>query len=381
LICGNCGFQNQSTDEFCGSCGQFLAWNATPADETAEGTATVIDGPAGGGTTGAGGAVGTTTGSTGAGGVAGPTTGSTGGATPTGWEAGVQRCPRCGTANELTRTFCLKCGNRLAGTASGTTTRLGRTTPGDQRPARTLAIVLGGALVLLAAAALAFVALGGLGRPGSTLPPGTFMAGASPTLGPISSAPAASEQPSPTAAPPSGAPASASATDAATQLPSTEPPSTTPPATPPPAGEFSCADQVLTAAAPGEWTIVSARWSRRGGADSLAFALEPAGGSAAAAAVTASLVPLGEVTPRFNLPPPGSGDIALVLSFNESVNLTGPFGAEIGYRALRDFDLVRRAGLVYGVIGVSGAGCYGLSSPGWASGSGSDSELVVRIAR
>ena len=33
MICSNCGFNNAAGDQFCGSCGKFLEWNADPASE------------------------------------------------------------------------------------------------------------------------------------------------------------------------------------------------------------------------------------------------------------------------------------------------------------------------------------------------------------
>ena len=113
MICANCGFQNAPTDEFCGSCGQFLAWTGAPAasDSAAPAGAPTPAGP------GAAAADSPT--------VVGQAPPDVAAAAPfaaaaPAWSADLQRCDVCGTANELPRTFCLNCGAQLkkAGTTS-----------------------------------------------------------------------------------------------------------------------------------------------------------------------------------------------------------------------------------------------------------------------
>jgi hypothetical protein len=112
-ICKRCGFSNIPGDQFCGSCGAFLPWEAEPAD--------------------AGGAPGTPA-------VPAPVDPAPPEA-PASWgapygdplpmpppvpawpdededdDADLVRCPACGIANPSNRTFCLSCGTTLAAAA------------------------------------------------------------------------------------------------------------------------------------------------------------------------------------------------------------------------------------------------------------------------
>ena len=127
VICRRCGFGNVAGDQFCGSCGAFLEWEGEPA-EGAQAPGTQVPGAIPGASTP---------------GAAGPGPGTTGAGTPgagdaptvawtpaaptpaTDWTAapapapdpGLLRCPACGIANPVTRTFCQSCGATLAAAA------------------------------------------------------------------------------------------------------------------------------------------------------------------------------------------------------------------------------------------------------------------------
>ena len=80
------------------------------------------------------------------------------------WPAGLQRCDMCGTANELSRTFCLNCGAQLkrAGTTTSAALAVAKAQEERRRGMRMVGYVVGGALLFILAAAIGFVALGGL---------------------------------------------------------------------------------------------------------------------------------------------------------------------------------------------------------------------------
>ena len=367
MICANCGFQNAPGDEFCGSCGQFLAWTgrgdapAAPApaapDVAGAESPTVITPPSPPAPLPAAGA----------------------------WSANLQRCDACGTANELSRTFCLNCGAELkkTGTTNGAMLAAAATQEQHQNGVRLVAYAVGGALIFVLAAAVAFAALGGFGR-GAPAPlpassPGSLLAanpGAS--LGP--SAPAIS-----TVAPATDQPiATLPVTQAtitptpATAPPDTAPPATAPPATAPPAGGFLCTASTFSAVQPGGWKIFHAHWSRHGPADALFLEMEPAT-SGSTASVDANIMPPDQVQPTYGVPGPSSGNVAVVLAFNDAVSLSGQFGSPVGYKALQEFQIYRSGGRVLVVMGVNGTGCYGLSSDAWTSGSSTSPELAVAL--
>jgi predicted nucleic acid-binding Zn ribbon protein len=393
MICSNCGFQNAPGDEFCGSCGQFLAWEGEqPASSEGEATPTTGEGqstpptgdqaltggqlPAdtttGGGSAGAGqtqpfppnwtSSTEQSVEANPAGGGTGQTTGGQAADSRTGGPAlGTRprliRCPICGTANEPARSFCLKCGSRL-----GPNTRTARTRSPAPRYLGVAAVIVLVVVVLGAG----FVVLGS--HPASSPSP----------AGPTSSVPAVASSGAPSASVPAGGGTPPPASVEGSPPASFEP--TPSGATNPPAGAFSCADQQLAASAPGRWMVTRARWGRQGPADYLAITLVPGADDSGSAAVAATLVQPSDVTTRFGVAAPASGDLALVLAFNGEVGFNGPFGSEIGYRALQDFRVARGSQkTVYVVIGVTGAGCYNLSSDGWTAGSRSSTELIVDI--
>ena len=122
VTCGRCGAQNIAGDQFCGSCGAFLEFvaeqgaavtpagaNPLPADPSLA-TSVPLDGGLAGLKAGAGGPAParapsppSSTAPSAAAAASGPAS-----------EALV-RCPACGIANALDRTFCQSCGSTLAG--------------------------------------------------------------------------------------------------------------------------------------------------------------------------------------------------------------------------------------------------------------------------
>lgn len=394
MICANCGFQNAPTDEFCGSCGQFLAWTGAPAasDSAAPAGAPTPAGP------GAAAADSPT--------VVGQAPPVVAAAAPIAaaapaWSADLQRCDVCGTANELSRTFCLNCGAQLkkAGTTSGAALAVAAAQEQRQNGARLLAYAVGGALIFVLAAAVAFAALGGFGPGAPAASPGSPLAsliaanpGASQfsSLSPAASAlvpatnnPVVTSVPAtlgpstpPDTSPPVSAPPDTS--PPAPTPPVTTPPVTSPPATSPPSGGFVCAASTFSATQVGGWRIFHAHWSRKGSTDLLFLEMQPSS-SGSTASVDANILPPDQVQPTYGVPGPSSGAVAVVLAFNDAVTLSAPFGSSVGYKALQEFQIYRKAGQVLVVMGVNGAGCYGLSSDAWTSGSTTAPELAVAI--
>ncbi len=110
LTCRRCGFANEGSDQFCGSCGVFLEWEGEAA-EVIDAVALPVDVTA------------TPAAPTGARirppgddeGLSALVTPAETPAVPPVVETGpLLRCPACGIANAGTRTFCQSCGARLA---------------------------------------------------------------------------------------------------------------------------------------------------------------------------------------------------------------------------------------------------------------------------
>ncbi len=410
MICGNCGFQNTPGDEFCGSCGHFLAWTGDQAGQHDAAIGSSLAGSAGDPPAGTPGAlpsefptvVGLPAGSAPPAGSALPA----GSAPPAGsaspppgvddppqaqpqaainWPAGLQRCDVCGTANELSRAFCLNCGSKLkrAGTTTGAALAVAAARAERRRGTLMVLYVIGGVFLFVVAAAAAFVAFGGL-SPATTAPPVTQAASvveANPSASLIAPGSAlASEGLSPTDQPIATSPASLEppATPVPSTLVTTQPPETAPPATVPPAGGFVCAASTFGASQPGGWRIVRSHWSHKGPADTLTLEMQPSD-SVSSASVDASILPPDQVELTYGVPGPSSGEVAVVLAFNDSVGLSTPFGSSVGYKALQEFQMYRNAGRVYLVMGVNGSGCYGLASDAWTTGLSAAPELVVSL--
>lgn len=112
VICRQCGTVNNAEDQFCGNCGAFLEWTAEPAEavDVASAAAPAAPSPV----------------EAAAPGSATPTS-----AAPAAGAAELVRCPSCGTANVAGRTFCQRCGNKLAGATAAVRMPLPpRTAPG-----------------------------------------------------------------------------------------------------------------------------------------------------------------------------------------------------------------------------------------------------------
>lgn len=112
VTCRRCGFSNEGGDQFCGSCGAFLEWEGEVADGAATVAARAED----------------EVGDEGLSGLVHPIVTPAGSAEPAPPPVSVPptapppagallRCPACGIANAVTRTFCQSCGARLAVTA------------------------------------------------------------------------------------------------------------------------------------------------------------------------------------------------------------------------------------------------------------------------
>lgn len=400
MICPNCGFQNKPGDEFCGSCGHFLAWTGSDTPATAPDDATTVAATTGGppppdplaqpSTPPASPVAATST----------PAPNESTGLTPVApasgtynpalsWPAGLQRCEVCGTANELSRTFCLNCGAKLkrAGTTTGTALAVAAAQDQRRREYRMIGYALGGILLFVVFAAGAFIVLGGLNPAPPvtpTRPPSTLIA-ANP-----SASLSAGQTPSvtlsiPTAVPPTAIdsflplPTPIESLPGVTLPPPTIPPSSVTPATLPPAGGFVCAPSTFNASFPGGWRINQAAWSRKGSADTLTLRLGPTSSTSTASAGANILAP-DQVFPTYGVQGPSSGSVAVVVQFNDAVS-SGSFGSFVGYRALQEFQITRQSGVSFLVIGANGSGCYGLTSDAWTSGSSSAPELVVSLQR
>jgi hypothetical protein len=229
VICRQCGTSNAAGDQFCGNCGTFLEWSAEPVADVGtvgvsaptpdESLASLLERPAG---APAGG---------------NPATGAAASAPAPAQApsapAPLVRCPTCGTANEAGKTFCLKCGNKLAGAtvatrlplpprpapstaATGTSPATGPTAvPGREPVARRREpvkegrggsswLLVGGAGIAVGAVVVAAVLLLGSGKPpppaaASSAPSASVTASQAPSAKPSASKPA--KTPKPTAKP------------------------------------------------------------------------------------------------------------------------------------------------------------------------------------
>jgi hypothetical protein len=167
IVCRSCRFENASGDQFCGSCGLFLAWNdQLDAGASEAGVAQPVSGltsAAPGGSAAGSGA---------------NTPGQAGGEAaipaPAAPPGELVRCPGCGIANAPTRIFCQSCGYALPGFVPKEpwVEVLPPDTP--QRPSsRRAPVALVGLLAAVAAVVLLVSALmkpGGGADPGITIP-------------------------------------------------------------------------------------------------------------------------------------------------------------------------------------------------------------------
>jgi hypothetical protein len=94
--------------------------------------------------------------------------------------------------------------------------------------------------------------------------------------------------------------------------------------------------------------------------------------------LTIQILPFGELARR-GLERPSQGDVALVLTFR-GVRLANVLDAAPRMRALREFRVEEVDGQAVGVLGVEGAGCFGVRIPAWADTSPPGSgEILVEI--
>jgi ribosomal protein L32 len=135
VVCRQCGTLNASGDQFCGNCGTFLEWSAEPIEGAAAPGVPTTAIPSTANDDSLAGLLSPTPASpSGAGASSGSSTAGAGAATSGVGAAGASpatagalaastqlvRCPTCGTANVAGKTFCLKCGNKLAGATAAT---------------------------------------------------------------------------------------------------------------------------------------------------------------------------------------------------------------------------------------------------------------------
>lgn len=243
IVCRTCGHSNPDNAQFCEQCKSFLEFTGERAGGSGTvgtGTAPGGGGPGGGGGTPAGGAGAPAGGGgTAAGAGAGAGRGTiTDEGTGIHYDAAMPPCPRCGTPNESTRTFCKYCGERLTAAAPVTSATTERRFAVDPR------LAIGGGLVAVAVVAtVAFAAFLSGSRPGSTAPPSlsSIAPSAALTAGPSSLPPPSgsgtpTESPQPTG---SGQPTDSGGPGDSTE-PSSEPPSERP-TVPPPTSAVSIA--------------------------------------------------------------------------------------------------------------------------------------------
>lgn len=83
--------------------------------------------------------------------------------------------------------------------------------------------------------------------------------------------------------------------------------------------------------------------------------------------VTVESMPAGEVTERYGLPAPTSGDRAIVLSLEGPFQLRSELDGDPDLTSIQELSLAEGDdGVVRAVIGVTGEGCHRLGAPGWA---------------
>ena len=280
--------------------------------------------------------------------------------------SGEVRCPLCSSPNGAAAGFCRWCGTPLGRPTDpvlGTTTR------------RALDARQGTSLSTLLAAAVAVALLGGIGfvAANSGLLPGSDEGSPSPrSAASLDPSPGASGSAAPSASPatspgPAASPSAPVATPDATS--SVVPPSASPlPSTMPPAATgFTCEAASVADASSSGWRLVRSRWGPRNGFDQLALVLQRRRTDAPrATTVTVESMTGSEVTERYGLPAPASGDRAIVLSFEGPVQLPTEFDGDPDLTSIQELTATTDDGTVRAVIGVTGEGCHRLSAAGWA---------------
>ncbi len=292
--------------------------------------------------------------------------------------SGEVRCPLCSSPNGAAAGFCRWCGTPLGRPTDpvlGTTTR------------RALDARQGTSLSTLLAAVAAIALLGGVGFVAANsglLPAGGEEGSPSPRSAvsrdpsPEASGSAVPSAPAATNLGPSAAPSAPVATPEATS--GVVPPSASPvPSTMPPAATgFTCETATVADSSSSAWNLVRSRWGPRGGFDQLALVLQLRRTDAArATTVTVESMTGGEVTERYGLPAPTSGDRAIVLSFEGPVQLATEFEGDPDLTSIQELSATTDEGTVRVVVGVTGEGCHRVSAAGWAFQSAAQEVEVI----
>jgi ribosomal protein L32 len=286
---------------------------------------------------------------------------------------GLIACETCGAANSPTRAYCLNCGSRLArGAPTGAGWYGGRRR--FLASGRILllgvlaALVLAGGAGFLVFSGLFGGVLGGLPEIDPAGPGGP--AGTST----LSAAATASASPSGSA----GASGVTSASPSASASPAGPPPTTAVPRdTPRP--RFACETTRVVDASISTWRILRATSDSRDRADVLRLVMDRIGTREAGhASLTVQILQFGELARR-GLDRPSQGDVALVMSFR-GVRAGRILDDEPRMRALREFRIVEIDNQAVAVLGVTGAGCFGIRAPAWADRTPPNSgEILVEI--
>ncbi len=144
--------------------------------------------------------------------------------------------------------------------------------------------------------------------------------------------------------------------------------------------EIGCEARELASQGSGRWRLYRAEYGNRAGHDYLRLKLRRESNEGDAAAMTAEMLPTGEVAARYGIDGPDNADAALVIAFRGPVGIGGPWGANPGYRALRSFQVAKSGDATVVVVGVGGEGCFGLSETGWTEG-GAAADITFDIER
>lgn len=277
---------------------------------------------------------------------------------------GEIRCPLCGSPNGAAAGFCRWCGTPLGRPTDpvvGTTTRRALDARRGTSPSTLLAALAAVALI----GVLGFVAFSS-----GLLPGGEDDASATPrSAASLSPSPGASGSPGPTASlgtspGPGSSPSGPAASPGVSPPPSASPP---PPTTPPAATDFTCETATVGDASSSVWRLVRSRWGPRGDFDQLALVLQlRRPDTDRTGVVTVESMALSDVTERYGLPAPTSGDRAIVMSFEGPIQLPTEFDGVPGLTAIEVMSVVRDDRTVRVIMGVTGEGCHRLSAPGWA---------------
>ncbi len=279
---------------------------------------------------------------------------------------GEVRCPLCGSPNGAAAGFCRWCGTPLGRPTDpvlGTTTRRAL----DERRGAPVGTLLSAFAAVALAGVVGFVALNSGLLPGGaegSSPPRSAASGAASPAASGSAGPSGSLEASPGPGASPSAPVGSPDASPGVPGPSASPPPTTPPAE----TDFTCEPASVADASSSAWRIVRGRWGQRGGFDQLALVLELRRPDAPVMGrVTVESMPASEVTERYGLPAPTSGDRAIVLSLEGPFQLPTEIDGDPDLTAIEELSVAEDDdGIVRAVIGVTGEGCHRLGVAGWA---------------